>query len=200
MKPRVLVDVDGVLADFLTPALKIIERLTGRAYRPEEILRWDLFETIGKEWEQPFLALCNEPGFAASCPVLPGAQEGLRALQEVATVYIVTSPLNHNPTWTHERELWLHDHFGIHHKQIVHTSAKYLCLGDVIIDDRPKNITDWEAEHPDGLGLLWDAPWNRLDDVRFRARSWEEVVTRIAGTTFPPRFRYANPSTGDFNP
>ena len=48
-KPRVLVDVDGVLADFLTPAFKIIEKLTGRLYRPEEIKQWDIFETIGEQ-------------------------------------------------------------------------------------------------------------------------------------------------------
>ena len=43
-KPRVLLDVDGVLADFLTPTLEILHRLTDRRWLAEEMTSWDLFE------------------------------------------------------------------------------------------------------------------------------------------------------------
>ena len=97
-RPRVLLDVDGVLADFLTPALAFVEKLTGKTYQEADMTTWDIFEVVGKEWEQPFFEACNRPGFAASLAVYPGAQEGVARLREVAEVYIVTSPLNHNRT------------------------------------------------------------------------------------------------------
>lgn len=178
-RPRILLDVDGVLADFLTPALDVIERLTGKAYCAADITTWDIFAVVGKEWERPFFEACNQPGFAASLAVYPGAQEGVARLREVAEVYIVTSPMNHNPTWTHEREAWLWGHFQIPSNRIVHTSAKHLCVGDALIDDRPLNIERWNEEHPTGAGLLWDAPWNRTDKVGVRVRGWSEIVNLV---------------------
>lgn len=178
-RPRVLLDVDGVLADFLTPALDVIERLTGIRYDPAQITTWDIFDTVGKEWEQPFFEACNTRGFAASLSVYPGAQEGVTALREVAEVYIVTSPLNHNPTWTYERELWLKEHFGIPANRIVHTSAKFLCRGDALVDDRPHNIQRWNEEHPEKQGLLWDASWNRTETGLIRVLGWADLLTRV---------------------
>ena len=179
-RPRVLLDVDGVLADFLTPALAFVKGVTGKTYQAADMTTWDIFEIIGKEWEQPFFEACNRPGFAASLDVYPGAQEGVARLQEVAEVYIVTSPLNHNPTWTHEREGWLLRHFGIPSNRVVHTSAKYLCVGDALVDDRPLNIRRWNEEHPTGAGLLWDASWNRSDKVGVRVRGWSELVNLVS--------------------
>lgn len=174
--PRVLIDVDGVLADFLAPSLPILAGLTGRAWTVDDFKTWDLFDTVPREYEQAFFAAVNQPGWCRSIPVFPLAQEGVRVLREMAEVYIVTSPMNHVPTWTHEREGWLKEHFHIPHKKVVHTSAKYLCVGDVLVDDRPANIESWEEEHQDGLGLLWDQPYNRDYQARSRVSTWTEVI------------------------
>lgn len=181
-KPRVLLDVDGVLADFLTPAVVILRRLTGKPYRPEDFHTWDLFETVGSEWEKPFFRECNRPGFAASLDPYPGAREGVLALRAVSELYIVTSPAHHSATWTYERERWLEKHFDIPPNRVVHTSAKYLCRGDLFIDDRPLNVEKWAAEHPTGKAILWDAPYNRSATHLSRVTDWLDV-TKIAQET-----------------
>ncbi len=81
----------------------------------------------------------------------------------------------------HEREQWLEANFGFHHKQIVHTSAKYLCKGDVLIDDKPDNLILWAAEHPDGLALLWNQSYNNKETAAglTRVHGWPEVLGRI---------------------
>lgn len=184
-RPRVLLDVDGVLADFLTPSLAIFQRLTGHPYTHGDFKTWDIFETIPREHESAYYEVVNVPGWCRSLPVYEGAQAGVQALKEVADLYIVTSPLSRHPTWTHEREGWLHEHFGIHHRKIVHTSAKYLCIGDVFVDDRPDHIEAWEAEHAGGLGLLWDQPYNRGSKAGFRVLDWNQVkfcVSNLRGS------------------
>lgn len=178
-RPRVLIDVDGVLADFLAPSLPILERLTGRPWTTSDFKTWDLFDTVPRVHEKPFFDAVNQLGWCRNIPVFAGAQEGVRRLRELAEVYIVTSPMNHVPTWTHEREGWLRDHFDISHKKVVHTSAKYLCVGDVLVDDKPANIQAWEEEHPDGLGLLWDQPYNREFRARHRVSTWAEVIDEV---------------------
>jgi 5'(3')-deoxyribonucleotidase len=178
-KPRLLLDVDGVLANFLSRAFPIIESLSGVRYVPEDLTSWDIFETVDRSIEKNFYRLCTAPGVAYSLPVYPGAKEGVARLQEIAEVYIVTSPMANNPTWAYEREQWLLTHFDIPSKRVVHTSAKHICAGDVLIDDRPKNIQTWRAEHKLGIGLLWDQPYNRNEKAGHRVCSWEDVMEHI---------------------
>jgi len=189
-RPRILIDVDGVLADFIAHSLPILERLTGRSWVLDDFQTWDLFDTVPREFEQPFFAAVNTPGWCRGLPVFGGAQEGITRVRELAEVYIVTSPMNHIPTWTHEREGWLKEHFGIPHKKVVHTSAKYICVGDALVDDRPANIAAWEKEHPEGLGLLWDQPYNRDVQVKNRVSTWTEVQARVHGLV-ASRFRWS---------
>lgn len=165
-KPRVLLDVDGVLADFLTPSFAILNAITGLKHKPEDLREWDLFSLYPRTAESAFYDECNAPGLCAGLPIIPGAQAFVASLLQFADVYVVTSPMNHNRTWAWEREQWLQKHFDIPAKKVVHTSAKYLCLGDVLIDDKPSNIEAWERAHgPKGIGLLWDAPYNQGVEV-----------------------------------
>jgi 5'(3')-deoxyribonucleotidase len=43
-RPRILCDVDGVLADFLTEFLEFGNTLTGVRYKKEDIKKWDIFK------------------------------------------------------------------------------------------------------------------------------------------------------------
>lgn len=174
--PRVLLDVDGVLADFLAPSLPVLARLTGRTWAESEFKTWDIFDTVPRQYEKPFFDAVNTPGWCLNIPVFEEAVAGVARLRELADLYVVTSPMNHVPTWMFEREQWLREHFSIPHKRVVHTSAKFLCLGDILVDDKPANILAWEAEHPNGIGLLWDQPYNQNIQVRHRVTDWTQVL------------------------
>lgn len=180
-KRRVLLDVDGVLGDFLGHSFPVLEKLTGRKWAYADFQTWDIFDTVSREYERAFFDEINQPGWCQSIPVFSGSQDGVRRLMEISDLYVVTSPMNHVPTWMYEREQWLLKHFGIPHKRVVHTSAKYLCLGDVLIDDRPANIEAWEKEHLGGRGFLWHQTYNRASTVGKRVLSWDQTIEALQG-------------------
>lgn len=179
-RPRILLDVDGVLADFVSAYLDIVERVTGRRYQPHDVTSFDIGESLGLARAESAAckrALGNSPCVARTLGIYPGAREGVRRLNEIADVYIVTSPWNSNPTWTHDREWWLHEHFRIPHSRIVHTSAKHLCRGDFLVDDRTETLRQWHVEHPGGIAVQWRTPHNRLDGWNgISTCSWDELV------------------------
>lgn len=175
-KPRILVDVDGVLGDFLVPSCEILRELTGHPWKPEDFKTWDIFETVDKKYEKPFYDACTQPEWCRNIPPFTAAVEGMRRLQEVSNVYIVTSPMGSNPRWAYERDHWLKDHFGIPTKKVVHTAAKYLCVGEALIDDKPANIEQWMTEHTNSLGLLFDQPYNQENAPGYRVHTWEQIL------------------------
>lgn len=177
-RPRLLLDCDGVLADFLTPALKILKELTGRTYAPSDFTDWDLFQTVGPEWKAPFYRACGE----LSCLTFEPYPASLNAVANLATfmdVYVVTAPMQCNVNWLREREEWLARHYGIPAERVIHTAAKHLVTGDLFIDDKPSNVRDWSRANPHQIGLLWDAPYNQLERGLTRAKSWHDVHTIV---------------------
>lgn len=181
MKPRVLLDVDGVLADFVHAFRIALKKVTGKDEFPHVREDWDIVKAwdIEKHVADEVFAHLNAPGTALALPVLDGAKEGVAALQKVADVYIVTSPMQ-GMTWHREREMWLKAHFGISTKKIVHTAAKYVVAGDYLIDDRPSNLDKWEEHHPTGRGVLWATRFNQhaqhASPQRACVASWEHVL------------------------
>ena len=183
---RVLLDVDGVLAGFASAYLDVIREVTGRTYGLNEITAFDIGASLGLTKDEASACkrwLGASRGWCEAIPVLDGAQAGVAALQSIADVYIVTSPWNSCATWTHEREAWLKRHFDIPHSRVVHTSAKWLCRGDLIVDDKASAVEQWQAEHPTGRGVLWSTPHNQLEGwAGERTNDWGVLHEIVAGT------------------
>ncbi|MGN6107264.1 MAG: 5' nucleotidase, NT5C type [Kofleriaceae bacterium] len=177
---RVLLDVDGVLADFVGPVLDVIYDVTGRTFRHEDVTTCDFAACLGlsadeKRWVAN--AISNEPGWWSSLPVLPGAHEGVAELQQIADVYIVTSPWDGCRTWLHERKEWLRRHFGINKRRVFSLDEKHFVSGDILIDDKTENVRAWAEAHPCALAVQWRTPHNRLDGwTGASTRSWEQLV------------------------
>lgn len=177
---RVLLDVDGVLADFVGGYLTLLEQHTGLKPAREAIDQFDIGAALGLTPDQSARmerAIGDEHRLARCLDVYPGAREGVQRLQEIADVYIVTSPWNSNPTWTHDREWWLKQHFDIPHARVIHGSAKYLLRGDMFVDDKTSSVVKWQAEWPGALGVVWDTPHNRRDHWSgARTSNWDALI------------------------
>lgn len=174
----VLVDVDGVLADFHTAALRIVGEILERDVVAGPRTTWDILDAFEFTDAQTaaFKQAVGRPAFCASLAPYPDAREGIAQLRTIADVYAVTAPF-HSLHWVSERDWWLTEHFGFTRKQIVHTDAKYLVAGDVFIDDKVEHVQRW-VDRRTGTAVLWAQPYNAGAFVgrAHRTGSWDTVV------------------------
>ena len=185
-KPVLLLDVDGVIVDFVGAYLRAVNRRTDGAWVPDDVTEWDIRRGIqvgSGIHEFAWNALCEDHDLLQP---YPGAIESVRGLMSVAEVYFVTTSAYKCRTWARDRETWLENHFNDDslHRRVVHTSAKHLVRGDVFVDDKPENVTAWIAANPSGTALLWDRPWNRTATLPAfaglrRVSLWDDVVAAV---------------------
>lgn len=176
---EILVDVDEVLGDFQTPVMDLIQKVTGRSMTRENVGQWDIFEVLSDDERAAVFDLIRRPGFAYEMKPAKGAQEFVREAEKLGKVYVVTSPF-HSPTWVDDRYRWLKEHFGLTNKHVVHTHAKYLVNGRVLLDDKPDHINNWLERRPEELALLWHIPNTEGVSVKgIRVNSWDAALSLI---------------------
>lgn len=177
-RQRVLLDVDGVLADFVTPALQVVEQITGAPPPVDATEDWDLFRAYDKKTQSKFYDVFKTEGWCRALQPYPGASEFIGQLERIADVYFVTSPM-HGPHWAHERNLWLLENFDVPSKRVVSTNAKYLCVGDVFVDDKFSHVQTWKAAHPHGCAVVWSQPYNVNEVWAHRASSYDDIIQLV---------------------
>lgn len=190
-RPSVLLDVDGVIADFVSLALGIVHDITGKRYKSDDIRTWEVFDSIPeheREKDEVYRRMKSRGGCSA-IPVYDGAMEGVARLRGIADVTIVTSPFSGSETWMHERERWLEKHFGIDHRDVIHADKKFRIHGDVFIDDKVAHLHAW-SDYWIGMGrdkrvqpVLWDSPRSGSEVVGagvVRVKNWGEVFELVS--------------------
>jgi len=172
-KMIILLDVDGVLADFVGASLSRLAGRFGRFHTREQITEWDFSSLPGfAEVASDFWESTKEPGFCASIEPYPEARAGVDLLRAIpgVSVEFLTSPMHGCPTWTHERDLWLEKHFGAHHHEVMHVRKKERVRGDILVDDKTDHIDAWSLANPKGIPILWAQPYNAG-----HVKTWTEV-------------------------
>jgi 5'(3')-deoxyribonucleotidase len=161
-RPVILLDVDGVLADFTGACLRALLDVGVRrsasdvtSYKIEDALGLDAGARgyMKSQW--------SRAGFCAGIEPYPYAREGVEMLRMVGSVYAVTAPMWSSPTWQHERALWLSERMDIITRHVISTHAKHLVRGDVLVEDKPETLAAWMEAWPGGVGVLIDRPYNR---------------------------------------
>jgi 5'(3')-deoxyribonucleotidase len=188
------VDVDEVLNEYRTAVLDLAEKVLGKTIDPMATpgTSWDVFDIFSPEEAQILLSASGQPGFCASIPVRPGAQEAVEKLRQHVDLFVVTSPFN-SRNWVYERDWWLEKHFGFRrHEQVVHTAVKYLVAADACLDDKHSNVLTWHREYPDGLAMIWPTYHTRNMPAPdgYLVRDWQDVIERVEAHVNKPTTRH----------
>jgi 5'(3')-deoxyribonucleotidase len=139
MKKRILLDCDGVLADFCSLCFDFIEKNTGKKFAYEDVTQWDIFEALNvKHLENDFRSYIAEGG---KCLEIKPYHESIAAINDLKKdfeIVVVTSPLN-VASWVVERTQWLKKHFDFKKEDVIFATRKECVSGDFIIDDHVEN-------------------------------------------------------------
>lgn len=197
MKPTVLLDVDGVIANFIDATLELLRR-DHRVMCTDDSRNWpcwSMADAIFRQWPKdadcywglpPKISVeestrllsdvWNSERFATGIRPYEGAIEGVLALMEIADVYFVTSPIWTSKTWTYDRALWLRDHLGIDNRRIIFTSSKHLVHGDIFVDDKPETVEKWRQHNSPAYAVVWDQPYNQgHPELLIRTSDWGTI-------------------------
>ena len=163
---HIFVDLDGVLADFVSAALT----LHGRS---DLLDSWpagerDMAKGLGIS-SSKFWAEIDRAGaeFWASLEPYPWTFDFLDQLQSIAPITIATSPSN-DPGCLAGKLQWMQRHLGRSFRDFLIGPSKHLLAKpDVaLIDDRGGNVRDFR-EHG-GRAVLFPQPWNANHQVEER--------------------------------
>ena len=164
---RILVDMDGVLADVYSRFFDLHEEETGE----RKILK----NIIGMKESEAFpgvMRWVNTPGFFRSIPVMPESQRVLGLLNNTYEIVIVSMATEFAVSLT-DKQLWLQDHFPfISWKQVVFCGNKNLVKADIMIDDHFKNLDNFPGEK-----LLYIQPHNMNNTTHGykTLKSWPDI-------------------------
>lgn len=187
----VLLDCDGVLADFTGGVLKVVNKRSGTNWKPADVKTFKISENIGIS-NSLIYEIAGAAGFCMSLKPYPGAKEGVAELKRKHDVYVVTSPITSSPTWVYERTKWLKKHFSIDDDHVINASCKERINGDMLVDDKAENLERWKKQWPAAKAFLWGRPWNELYPAIYlrppliygyitpspivRVRTWEQLL------------------------
>lgn len=164
---RILVDMDGVLADVYHRFFELHEQETGQLLTIDNVIglkEGDAFPGLHK-W-------VTTPGFFRTIPVMPDSQEVMKLLNQKYEV-IVVSMATEFPVSLTDKQFWLIDHFPfISWEQTVFCGNKSLIKADIMIDDHFKNLDKFTGET-----ILFVQPHNmvRTGNPHKKVTSWEEI-------------------------
>ena len=167
---RLLVDMDGPLADF---DLHFWNRSLDRGFtfdvphHSHQRHRYFTDHLPDRRERRAARDMVDSPGWFENLPVVPGAVDGMKALCEVADVWVCTKPLEVNPTCRDAKAAWLAEHFGgALVSKLVIAPDKSMVRGDVLLDDAPK--PEWYAS-AEWRPVIYTAPYNGVGST------WEDL-------------------------
>ena len=176
---RILVDMDGVIADFDGEFIKRWrERYPDKFYVPmEKRMEFYVKDDYPEELNPLVVEILLEPSFFREIMPMEGAKEALLEMESMGhEVFICTSPLSTYKNCVLEKFEWVDQLLGPEWvKRIVLTKDKTIVKADVLIDDKPE-ITGVEPV-PGWEHILYDRPYNRnVNKKRLTWKTWKAVL------------------------
>jgi 5'(3')-deoxyribonucleotidase len=179
MKPKVAVDVDGVLADVYTPIFQMI----GRPYTWKDVRKWDFFDDLGIDRQQFWETYKKIWGQEYN--LIPLIEEDasriIAELRRCFEVHIMScrpkETFSGTLMWLQYRRI---EYDGLILLPPLTDKTKYLDNYLALVDDNPAF-----AQH--SKVVIFDRPWNRHVEAKRRIRSLRELLEIVELLDTPPQ-------------
>jgi len=178
---KILVDVDGVLAETVSPAVRWVNWKYGTKFRKSDIREYDQpLKGTGTDIGAVLRILMRDAAFVRDLHSVPHAPWALQSWIRSHRIVIATS----RPScvdqvtrrWLGRRGIWYNEYVNTEGK------SKSALEGDVLIDDCAANCQEFVATGRPAI--LFDQPWNRNAPVYpweriHRALCWAGVLEKV---------------------
>ncbi|EOH75848.1 MULTISPECIES: 5' nucleotidase, NT5C type [Enterococcus] len=166
---RIAVDMDEVIADFMSKEIRLFNESNGTAYTKEGIAGKKLRELHPEETEN-IRKRVSDPTYFSDLPLIDGAKEALEKLAEKHEIFITTAAMEF-PTSFNAKYAWLKEHFAfIPESHYVFCGDKSIISADYLIDDHLRHLETFR-----GQGILFAAPHNAHETYELKLNGWDEV-------------------------
>ncbi|KKM66570.1 hypothetical protein LCGC14_1479920 [marine sediment metagenome] len=109
-KLKILLDLDGVIADFLPKLLEMYNYLTNEGVKVSDVRTCKTSKWVGDPYT--LRKLIESPGFIRGLPPIKGAIEGVEHLHRQGHEIVFVSNGTNCPTSGHEKRDWLRYYFS----------------------------------------------------------------------------------------
>lgn len=182
MIERVFLDMDGVIADFISPSMAFHgSRFDAATYPKRE---WLIWKVIGCT-EQEFWKF-DSRDFWANLPVYPWARElveGLEGRVGQSNICLLTSP-SANGVSVDGKRSWIAKHFPAYSRQVLFGSPKHFCAhrSTVLIDDSDANCKAFADAGGHWLTFprVWNEGGERTNPVRDTLETFDLLTLEVA--------------------
>lgn len=175
-----LIDMDGVVADWME-GLRSKFELENPGLKMAQASEFEEYHVRNKhpEWYDKVSSAMHTKGLYSSLPVMPGAVEALKDIEQNCLDFIDPF-LCSSPETEYEDQLcfsekasWVDKHLGrFWTEKLILTRDKTLVRGHILVDDKP-TITG--AMNPTWEHLVYKQSWNaEHGDLRFSWSDWSE--------------------------
>lgn len=181
-KIRIGLDVDGVLRDFDSKALEVIERVYPGKVKSNITTSWDYVDNVDVDFKelQKLWKETHAEEIFREANLMPRVKEELRALKDWMKtgkiryqIVIVTSQMPYNINHTF---YWLGKH-NFNFTEVFVSNHKHTLDIDYLIDDSPKNYEKWIAAGRDETKyILFDRPYNQNIPATNRIKTLSESI------------------------
>jgi 5'(3')-deoxyribonucleotidase len=179
-KTNFLLDMDGVLADFLSGAIKALNQKFNRTITlnqyATEFGQWGTYDYYGISVNDFWKAIEEVPDFWLNLPMMPWGRELYDHLSHLGEVTIVTSP-SMDPNCAIQKLQWLRNNLNVTPDKVFIGSRKYLMAGNgILIDDYYKNIISFRDNG--GEAILVPSTWN-TPNLSWK-QVWDAIILNLA--------------------
>lgn len=183
---KILLDIDGVLNNFIRGACKIFNRDYDSLISSWPLGIWNMEVALNIPASE-FYSTIDHAGidFWANLPEFSHTRSMIKFCQDLAPTYLVTTPTL-DPSCHHGKMIWIQNVFGRNFKDYVLTPRKELCAAPyhVLVDDNEENIKKFIING--GIGLLYPTVGNCRYEERFNPfeiikRDLLDIKEKISG-------------------
>ena len=167
---RIAIDMDGVIADFLSKHLAIYNAEFGESLTTDDLHGRTLRELVVEECRDRLEAFLTTDDFFGDLGVVEGSQEVVSDLTERYEVFVTTAAMEY-PTSFAAKFRWLEERFPfVPSSNIVFCGDKGIIAADYLIDDNAHHFARFRGE-----GILFTAPHNAEENRYRRVNDWHDV-------------------------